>query len=298
MSVHSFEEELLAEIGRANDILEAYLPMPGGEQATLTEAMRYSVLAGGKRLRPILMRRAYQMFGGRGRVVEPFMAAIEMVHTSSLVHDDLPALDNDDLRRGRETTHRRYGEAFGVLAGDALLNLAYETAAGAFLTDPGCTRTGEALAILAQKSGFSGMLGGQSVDVEMEGQPLSEKQLDFIYRLKTGRLFEAALMVGAVLAGASREDVRRMEEVGEAMGLAFQIRDDILDLTGTQEVIGKPIRSDVKNSKTTWAVLYGPEAAAERADELTRTALAVLDEAGARDDFLWELIRRLASRQF
>ena len=233
----SFKEELRTKTEKIEKLLTTYLPQETGFQKTVLEAVNYSVLAGGKRLRPLLMKETYQMFGGEGKVVEPFMAAMEMIHTYSLVHDDLPAMDNDEYRRGKKTTHAVYGEAMGILAGDTLLNLAFETAAGAFdmETSP---RTAKALQILSGKAGIYGMIGGQVVDVESEGQPLSREKLDFIYRLKTSALIEAAMMVGAVLAGASDEEVAAMERVAGDVGLAFQIQDDILDVTSTLEVLG------------------------------------------------------------
>lgn len=267
-----------------------------GFQKTVLEAVNYSVLAGGKRLRPLLMKETYQMFGGEGKVVEPFMAAMEMIHTYSLVHDDLPAMDNDEYRRGKKTTHAVYGEAMGILAGDALLNLAFETAAGAFdmETSP---RTAKALQILSGKAGIYGMIGGQVVDVESEGQPLSREKLDFIYRLKTSALIEAAMMVGAVLAGASDEEVAAMERVAGDVGLAFQIQDDILDVTSTLEVLGKPIHSDDKNNKTTYVTLEGLDKAKKDVEEISERALSTLASLEHKNAFLEELIRMLITRE-
>ena len=277
-------------------MLTTYLPQETGFQKTVLEAVNYSVLAGGKRLRPLLMKETYQMFGGEGKVVEPFMAAMEMIHTYSLVHDDLPAMDNDEYRRGKKTTHAVYGEAMGILAGDALLNLAFETAAGAFdmETSP---RTAKALQILSGKAGIYGMIGGQVVDVESEGQPLSREKLDFIYRLKTSALIEAAMMVGAVLAGASDEEVAAMERVAGDVGLAFQIQDDILDVTSTLEVLGKPIHSDDKNNKTTYVTLEGLDKAKKDVEEISERALSTLASLEHKNAFLEELIRMLITRE-
>ena len=232
-----------------------FLPREEGFQKTLLEAMNYSMNAGGKRLRPLLMLQTYKLFGGGSAVVEPFMAAMEMIHTHSLIHDDLPAMDNDEYRRGRKTTHVVYGEAMGILAGDALLNYAYETASKAFVLEPDNQNVGRAFHILASKTGVYGMIGGQSVDVENEKNAnisMSQEQLDFIYRLKTSALIEASMMIGAVLAGAGEEQVKQVEKIAEDVGLAFQIQDDILDVTSTMQVLGKPIRSDEKNGKTTY----------------------------------------------
>ena len=292
----SFKEELRTKTEEIEKLLTTYLPQETGFQKTVLEAVNYSVLAGGKRLRPLLMKETYQMFGGEGKVVEPFMAAMEMIHTYSLVHDDLPAMDNDEYRRGKKTTHAVYGEAMGILAGDALLNLAFETAAGAFdmETSP---RTAKALQILSGRAGIYGMIGGQVVDVESEGQPLSREKLDFIYRLKTSALIEAAMMVGAVLAGASDEEVAAMERVAGDVGLAFQIQDDILDVTSTLEVLGKLIHSDDKNNKTTYVTLEGLDKAKKDVEEISERALSTLASLEHKNAFLEELIRMLITRE-
>ena len=292
----SFKEELRTKTEEIEKLLTTYLPQETGFQKTVLEAVNYSVLAGDKRLRPLLMKETYQMFGGEGKVVEPFMAAMEMIHTYSLVHDDLPAMDNDEYRRGKKTTHAVYGEAMGILAGDALLNLAFETAAGAFdmETSP---RTAKALQILSGKAGIYGMIGGQVVDVESEGQPLSREKLDFIYRLKTSALIEAAMMVGAVLAGASDEEVAAMERVAGDVGLAFQIQDDILDVTSTLEVLGKPIHSEDKNNKTTYVTLEGLDKAKKDVEEISERALSTLASLEHKNAFLEELIRMLITRE-
>ena len=292
----SFKEELRTKTEEIEKLLTAYLPEETGFQKTVLEAVNYSVLAGGKRLRPMLMKETYQMFGGRGKVVEPFMAAMEMIHTYSLVHDDLPAMDNDEYRRGKKTTHAVYGEAMGILAGDALLNLAVETAAGAFDIETSA-RTAKALQILSKKAGIYGMIGGQVVDVESEGQPLSREKLDFIYRLKTSALIEAAMMVGAVLAGASDDEVETIEHVANDVGLAFQIQDDILDVTSTLEVLGKPIHSDDKNHKTTYVSLEGLDKAKKDVEEISERALSTLASLNHKNAFLEELIRMLITRE-
>ena len=292
----SFKEELRTKTEEIEKLLMAYLPEETGFQKTVLEAVNYSVLAGGKRLRPMLMKETYQMFGGQGKVVEPFMAAMEMIHTYSLVHDDLPAMDHDEYRRGKKTTHAVYGEAMGILAGDALLNLAFETAAGAFDIETSA-RTAKALQILSKKAGIYGMIGGQVVDVESEGQPLSREKLDFIYRLKTSALIEAAMMAGAVLAGASDDEVETIEHVANDVGLAFQIQDDILDVTSTLEVLGKPIHSDDKNHKTTYVSLEGLDKAKKDVEEISERALSTLASLNHKNAFLEELIRMLITRE-
>ena len=292
----SFKEELQKRTGEIEEIIKEYLPEETGFQRTVLEAMNYSVLAGGKRLRPMLMQETFRMFGGEGRLVHPFMAAIEMIHTYSLVHDDLPAMDNDEYRRGKKTTHAVYGEAMGILAGDGLLNLAFETASEAFSLEIS-PRTARAIQILARKAGIYGMIGGQVVDVESEGRPLSREKLDFIYRLKTSALIESSMMIGAVLAGASDEELAVVESVACDVGLAFQIQDDILDVTSTLEVLGKPIHSDDKNNKTTYVTLEGLEKAKEDVERISERALETLKALKYRNEFLEELIRMLITRE-
>lgn len=292
----SFKEELQRRTEEIGTIINGYLPEEKNFQKTVIEAMNYSILAGGKRLRPMLMQETYRMFGGTGKVIEPFMAAIEMIHTYSLVHDDLPAMDNDEYRRGKKTTHAVYGEAMGILAGDGLLNFAFETAAGAFDLEMDA-KVAKALQILAGKAGIYGMIGGQVVDVESEGQALSREKLDFIYRLKTSALIESSMMIGAVLAGASNEDVRKIEQVANDVGLAFQIQDDILDVTSTLEVLGKPINSDDKNHKTTYVTLEGLEKARNDVEAISRRALDTLASLEYGNPFLEELITMLITRE-
>lgn len=277
-------------------MIREFLPKEEGYQKEIMEAMNYSVLAGGKRLRPLMMYETYRMFGGEGEVIRPFMAAMEMIHTYSLVHDDLPAMDNDEYRRGKLTTHAKYGHAMGILAGDALLNFAFETAASAFDygEDPG--RVAKALQILAKKAGVYGMIGGQVVDVQSSGHTISKEQLDFIYKLKTSALLEAAMMTGAVLAGAAEEEVRTIEQVASDVGVAFQVRDDILDVTGTLESIGKPVHSDDKNEKTTYVTLKGLEQASADVEELSDRALRNLASLPYKNEFLTELIQSLVYR--
>ena len=293
----SFNETLNRKAREIEEILREYLPEETGFQKTVIEAMNYSLLAGGKRLRPMLMKECYTLFGGNGNVIKPFMAAMEMIHTYSLVHDDLPAMDNDEYRRGRKTTHVVYGEAMGILAGDGLLNYAFETACKAFdedLTNPAIPK---ALRLLAGKAGIYGMIGGQTVDVQSEGQPLSREKLDFIYRLKTGALIEASMMIGAVLAGASEQEVQVIEKVAADVGLAFQIQDDILDVTSTVEVLGKPIHSDEKNHKTTYVTLEGLEKARKDVEEISGRALETLRGLPKRNEFLEELVNWLIYRE-
>ena len=295
-----FMEELQQKVEHINNVLEKFLPVEEGQQRIIFESMNYSVRAGGKRLRPILMEETYHMFGGSSAVIEPFMAAIEMIHTYSLVHDDLPAMDNDEYRRGKKTTHAVYGEAMGILAGDALLNLAYETAAKAFDMEVADTRVERAFAVLAKKAGVYGMVGGQVVDVESEKSDdcsITREKLDFIYRLKTGALIESSMMIGAILAGASSDEVSRVEQIAAKLGLAFQIQDDVLDVTSTLEVLGKPVGSDEKNNKATYVTFEGLDKAVSDVERISKEAEEQLDDLGYDDAFLKELFEYLIHRE-
>jgi geranylgeranyl diphosphate synthase type II len=260
--------------------------------------MNYSVTAGGKRLRPILMLETYKLFGGNGKAIYPFAAAMEMIHTYSLVHDDLPAMDNDMLRRGKPTTHAKFGEAMGILAGDGLLNYAFETAFLAFDEDPTNTNIPRALKVLAKKAGIYGMIGGQVVDVEEDQQNgISRNRLNFIYALKTGALIEASMMIGAILAGATDEQVDLMEQVASKIGLAFQIQDDILDVTSDTETLGKEVGSDIKNNKITYVVFEGIERSKSDVKRLTDEAIEILNDLPYENPFLTELLEFLVYRE-
>ena len=293
----NFEERMKQRAQEVEAVIRRSLPEETGFQRTVLEAMNYSVLAGGKRLRPMLMKETWRMFGGEGEEIGLFMAAIEMIHTSSLIHDDLPAMDGDEYRRGRKTTWVQYGEDMAILAGDGLMIFAFEVAAGAFARTNHPERVGEAVRILAAKTGIYGMIGGQTVDVELTGRPMTGEQLDFVYRLKTGALLEASMMIGAVLAGADERQVQAVERIAGDLGVAFQIQDDILDLTSTQEELGKPVGSDEKNSKNTYVSLYGMEAAQAKVEELSRRALEGLKGFEVRNEFLEELFIYLIHRK-
>ncbi len=289
--------ELTYRVQEIEKLIQRYLPEEKGYQKTIFEAMNYSMLAGGKRLRPMLMIETYKLFAGSSKSIEPFAAAIEMIHTYSLVHDDLPAMDNDEYRRGKKTTHSVYGEAMGILAGDALLNYAYETAATAFSLDTDHAAVAKAFQILTKKAGVYGMVGGQTVDVESEGQEISRDKLDFIYRLKTGALIEASMLIGAVLAKATEEEQQIIEKVAGEVGLAFQIQDDILDVTSTLEVLGKPIGSDEKNHKATYVAFEGIEKAKEEVERLSVDAMDQIASLSEKNPFLIELLRYLIHRE-
>ncbi len=293
-----FEKAREVKVKEIEKILSSYLPEKEGFQKIIMEAMEYSLMAGGKRIRPMLMQETYHLMGGTGNLVNPFMAAIEMIHTYSLVHDDLPAMDNDDYRRGRKTTHVVYGEDMGILTGDALLNYAFETAAKAFEEFPrDSLLIGKAMKILAQKAGIYGMLGGQVVDVKETGHMLSKDTLDFIYALKTGALIESSMMIGAILAGASEEQIKQVEKVAAKTGLAFQIQDDILDVTSTSETLGKPVHSDEKNEKTTYVTLVGIEEARKIVERESQEAIKILTVLPGNNDYLIWLLEELIHRE-
>lgn len=289
--------EIARRVQEIEQILTVYLPKEEGYQKTVIEAMNYSIQAGGKRLRPMLMWETYRLFGGESEIIEPFMAAIEMIHNYSLVHDDLPAMDNDEYRRGRKTTHVVYGEAMGILAGDALLNYAFETAAKAFEMETGNPALGKALGILAGKAGIYGMIGGQVVDVESEGKELDREKLEFIHIHKTSALLESSMLIGAVLAGASEKEQDIIEQAAREIGLAFQIQDDILDVISTTEELGKPVGSDEKNGKSTYVGLVGIDRAKEEVRRLSESALESLQSLPVKNEFLYELIRELIHRK-
>ncbi len=298
----NFNEQLQQKAADAEDILKKYLPEEEGYQKKVIEAMKYSVLAGGKRLRPVLMKESFLLFGGQGEVIEPFMAALEMIHNYSLVHDDLPAMDNDEYRRGRKTTWTVYGEGMAVLAGDGLLNYAYETAAKAFDKADDLEemkRVARALQILAEKAGIYGMIGGQNGDLEAEeGKlPLTEELLLFIHEKKTAALIQAALIIGGILAGASDTEIRSLEKAAYDIGIAFQIQDDILDVTGNEKILGKPIGSDEKNHKLTYVSLNGLEKSKEDVKRLSGEAEEILSSFQEKNPFLISLIDSLITRQ-
>ena len=293
-----FEKAREAKVKEIEEILQAYLLKKEGFQKIIMEAMEYSLMAGGKRIRPMLMQEMYHLFGGKEKLIYPFMAAIEMIHTYSLVHDDLPAIDNDDYRRGRKTTHVVYGEDMGILAGDALLNYAFETAATAFADFPeDSLLIGKAMGILAKKAGIYGMIGGQVTDVRETGHKLSREKLDFIYALKTGALIESSMMIGAVLAGASEEEIKQAEKIAAKTGFAFQVQDDILDVTSTSETLGKPVHSDEKNEKTTYVTLVGIEEAKKIVERESEEAIRILETLPGEKGYLTWLLEELIHRE-
>lgn len=333
-----FQPELELRVQEIERVIKQYMPIEIGIQKTVLDAMDYTMSAGGKRIRPLLMKTVYDMLVDSNSltvtesnnkretsdnyrdcmkgIIEPFMAAIEMIHTYSLIHDDLPALDNDDYRRGRKTAHVVFGEDIAILAGDGLLNYAYETAAKAFsaideiyadsndmdsiIEELAIRRCVEnAITILAKNPGVYGMIGGQTVDVELTGKTLNEEQLYYIYKNKTGALIEAAMTIGAVLAGASKNVIANISETAYNIGMAFQIQDDILDETATFEELGKPIHSDKDSGKVTYVTIHGMEASLEQVERLSGLAIDSINEYGDNDNtkFLVELVKYLIHRK-
>ena len=298
----NFNAELKERQDYINRMLDVYLPVAEGRQKTVFSAMRYSVTIGGKRLRPMIMAEVYRTFAPSGEVkqIEPFMAAMEMLHTYSLVHDDLPDMDNDMYRRGQLTTHAKYGADMAILAGDALLNFSFETACKAFTAGVDTVwdmRVARALKVFGEKAGIFGMIGGQVVDVEKTGQPLCEEEIAFIYELKTCALLEASMMIGAILGGATEDELLCVERMAKNIGMAFQIQDDILDLTGDENKLGKPVGSDEKNQKTTYVTLHGLEASKEEVKKLSMEAVELARKISGTE-FLRDLIVYLTDREF
>lgn len=300
----NIREELNARAKHVEEVLSSYLPKEESLQKTIFEAMNYSLLAGGKRIRPILMEESYKMFaqanGVQNQAINAFMSAMEMIHTYSLVHDDLPAMDNDEYRRGKKTTHAVYGETMGILAGDALLNYAFETAAEAFSDEEVNPSYLKAYQVLAKKAGAYGMIGGQVVDIETEGMTVDQvniERLEYIHLLKTAALLESSLMIGAILGGATAEEVAIMEQIGRKVGIAFQIQDDVLDVTSSMEVLGKPIGSDEKNNKVTYVTLVGLDRAQAEVARLSNEALELVEKLPVESEFLKETILYLIHRE-
>lgn len=310
----NFSKVLEEKTNYVEEVIREHLPEEEGKQKIIFEAMNYSVLAGGKRLRPMLMMETYILFGGRYlEWIKPFMAAIEFIHSYSLVHDDLPAMDNDEYRRGKKTTHIKYGETIGILTGDGLLNYAFETAINSYYNIPVGKpneiieykdRLVNALQTLATKAGTKGMIGGQVIDtfvlesMSIDGQ--DKKQLlhsiNHMYDLKTSGLIKASMMIGAILAGASEKEVLLVEEMSSNIGIAFQIQDDILDITSTSEKLGKPIKSDQRNEKLTYVSILGLEKAKEEVEFYSKNSLEIYNKIDKSNLFLYDLINKLINR--
>jgi len=290
-----FYKELEAKIIEVNKSLDKYIEEKEAPQATIYKAMNYSINAGGKRIRPVLMLSAAELICGNYDGVMPFACAIEMIHTYSLIHDDLPCMDNDDLRRGKPTNHKVFGEAIAVLAGDALLNKAFEVILKNSQMSPNMTIA--ALSEIATASGTEGMIGGQVIDIESEDKQIDAVTLMTLHLNKTGALIMAAAKVGALLAGGSREDLLLLEEFSRYLGIAFQIKDDILDIEGKEELLGKKTGADEENKKSTFVSIYGLEQSKKILSDYTEKAIATLSPYGERAEFLTELAKFLLSRE-
>ncbi|SEF52277.1 geranylgeranyl diphosphate synthase, type II [Eubacterium ruminantium] len=272
-------------------VVENALPESDGMADKVRDAMVYAVSAGGKRVRPTLMYLTYKSFSSlvsdeilrekHDKAIEYFMAALEMIHTYSLIHDDLPALDNDSMRRGKPTVHKAFGEDIAILAGDGLLNYAFEVAAKSFIESPGDSDLEKAMLILAAKPGLYGMLGGQTVDVVLTGKKPSKKELSYIYSNKTAALLECAVAIGATLAGISGDDLDKLQNAAYYVGMAFQVQDDILDVVGDKDVLGKDVSQDEKNGKVTFVTIYGLDKAREYVRQASELAISLIDEAYA-----------------
>jgi len=274
--------------------LETLLYINGDYPPPIFEAMRYSLFAGGKRLRPILLMAAAEAIGCSGHHYLHVACGLEMIHTYSLIHDDLPAMDNDDFRRGKPTNHKVFGEGMAILAGDGLLTQAFVT----MLSQPNVSPAVLLRAVreIAVAAGACGMVGGQAIDLVSEGQTIDADTLKFMHQAKTGALFKASLRAGAILAGGTEQQIQRLTEYAEQFGLAFQITDDILDVTGTQDKIGKPVGSDIRNNKSTYVSFYGLDGASEMAKRAVASALAALRDFGKEADILRELVNYLLER--
>ncbi len=284
-------------------IIYPYLPVEEGYPETVITAMNYAFRAGGKRLRPMMLKLCFDLFSKNAEdssVVGPFMAAIEMIHTYSLIHDDLPALDNDVLRRGLPTVHVKFGEDIAILAGDGLLNYAFETAAKAFLVKPGDINIEKAFMLLASKPGIFGMIGGQTLDVVMSGKKIDDEQLEYIYLNKTAALIECSMMIGAILGGAEDDTVEKIGQAARAVGMAFQVQDDVLDVLGDEATIGKPVLSDEKNEKYTYVTIYGIDKAKEYVNNMSDKANNIIEDLESCDmeakTALQSLVKKLIDR--
>lgn len=299
----NFKTELENRILYLEENLKRYLPEEAGYSRTVREAMNYSLLAGGKRIRPMLMFEVYQLFQGTSELIYPFMAAIEMIHTYSLVHDDLPSMDNDLYRRGKKTTHAVFGEGMAVLAGDGLLNYAFETVLKARINADEMEICLRSLNVLAKKAGIDGMIGGQTADILAEniGDSVDLEHLLFIHKNKTAALIEASMMIGAILSGATEDEVNKMEQIANKIGIAFQIQDDILDITSTLEVLGKETGSDDKNNKVTYVTLNGLDNSKLQVKKLSDEGIDILKSIethnGYNNLFLNELLCSMIARE-
>ena len=292
----AFKEELKTKSIYIEEVLNKYMPKEEGYQETIFKAMNYSLKAGGKRLRPILTLEAAKIVGGDQKNAIPFCVAIEMIHTYSLIHDDLPALDNDDLRRGKPTNHKVFGAAMATLAGDALLNYAFEIMLKESIDTDNPNLKLKAIYEIARGAGIYGMIGGQVVDVESENKSIEMEKLNFIHRNKTAAMIVGFMRAGATVAGATEEDLEYITKYAKNIGLAFQIVDDILDIVGDEKILGKPIGSDIENHKSTYPALVGLDKSREIAKNLIEEAKDSISKLSGDSTFLKDLADYIISR--
>jgi geranylgeranyl diphosphate synthase type II len=290
-----FKAYCKAKLPLIDEALQKAMTIEGEIAPTIFDSMRYSLFAGGKRLRPVLLLAAADAVGADGNKFLDVACGLEMIHTYSLIHDDLPAMDNDDYRRGKLTNHKVYGEGIAVLAGDSLLTYAFETMLSQEGVEPKTLL--RVVKEIASAAGPEGMVGGQVIDMESEGKAVSLDTLQQMHRAKTGALFRAAVRAGAILGGASDEEVEALTVYAEKFGLAFQITDDILDVIGTAEAIGKPVGSDLKNNKSTYVTLHSVEIAQQMAKETVDDAIEALAMFGERGAVLKDLVEYLLKRE-
>ncbi|HIE4785719.1 TPA: polyprenyl synthetase family protein [Clostridioides difficile] len=293
-----FKQCLKEKASFVEKVLKEYMPKEEGYQKTVIEAMNYSLSAGGKRLRPILTLETCKIVGGNEDEAIPFAIAIEMIHTYSLIHDDLPALDNDDLRRGRPTNHKVYGEAMGILAGDALLNYAFEVMLAGSINKENPEKYLKAINEIAKGAGIYGMIGGQVVDVESENKQIEKEKLDYIHMNKTAAMMVGCMRAGATIGGANSEQMEEITKYAKNIGLSFQIVDDILDIVGDEAKLGKKVGSDIENHKSTYPSLLGLDKSKEIAHNLIDEAKKSIEKLSDDVDFLKGLAEYIIDREY
>lgn len=294
----SFKSSLKYRVDYIEKLLKEYMPEEKGYQKTIFEAMNYSLKAGGKRLRPILTLEACRIVGGNEEDVIPFAIAIEIIHTYSLIHDDLPALDNDDLRRGRPTNHKVYGDAMAILAGDGLLNYAFEIMLSSSIGKENPAKYLNAINEIAKSSGVYGMIGGQVVDIESEDKKIEMEKLDFIHLNKTAAIIVGCMRAGAIIGDATEEQLENITKYATNIGLSFQIADDILDITGDESKLGKKVGSDIDNNKSTYPSLIGLEKSKEIANDLINEAKTRISNIKGDTEFLNDLAEYIVARDY
>lgn len=292
-----FNEELNSIVSKVNIYLKTLLPKEEIAQKNIIDAMTYSLEAGGKRLRPVLSISVSRLLGGKDEEILPYAAALEMIHTYSLIHDDLPCMDDDDLRRGKPTNHKVFGEAMAVLAGDGLLNRAFEVMIAASLSSAEKTNALKTMEIIAGAASYHGMIGGQVIDMEIENKKVPRELLENMHSLKTGAMIRAAVLAPAYLVGTDENEIQALDGYARSIGLGFQVKDDILDVIGNDEVLGKKTGSDNVNGKTTFVTLFGLDKSQEILNNLTSDAINHLQIFGEKAEFLKEIAGYLLKRE-